>query len=587
MTCTQHKPFSHGLYMAVLLVLFSLVLSAQQTRTDTLTITAQVLDSSTSEPIPYASIYIKEKGKGTISDLSGRFTLNRISAHDTVRISFIGYADRKIIISASVSDGVYYLQPKAELLNEITIYSTNDYLYELVNKVSKTQVFTTDTAKSYYSLESRVDGKLVELLECYYNGIYNGYNVNDLKLKNGRVALSDFNNRYFMSSETSRVMYLHRLFSKSFYLPNNPLSYGKAKLKRYYELKLISKFREADSALIYVVDYTPKKKNSEHFGGTLWIDSISGSLQKIVLKVEDASVHPFIPLGYSDSLTKVDMRISRTYQLLKGQTQLQSIDFQYRLEYKTTDQKTFESSTRAVLYAYNYSDKFKLPFFKFATSSYEDYRKISAAPYNHFFWSHRDEFAMATRKKEKEYFIKHHAKHTSRDLFSDKAFYGKSFFEQPYIFWDPKRVVFADDDYDPSRYRNAIPADRYKLTVQIYLDINQTEDSAHYITSTVFDPFESYYHYPATIEGQAFINMYFDLVEIHRRKLDNTLANSLDITAQADSIYRSIQSQKKTVTDQFLKDVDRGTNRAKMQKWNEYIQSQLQIDNLKIFGIEP
>lgn len=562
------------------------ILQAQLFPSDTLSLSATILDSSTSEPIPYSSIYIKERGRGTISDINGHFSFSKISHQDTITISFIGYAERKMVISSSIENGIFYLSPKPELLHEVTVYSSNEYLYQLVSKVVKTQNHELDTAKTYYSLQSTINNKLVELVECYYNGYYKGYDVNKLDLKNGRLALKDFNRRYYISTETSRVMYLHKLFDNSDFLPKNPLVYNKRKLKRLYDLKLVSKYSEHDSSIIYVIDYSPLKKEKKGFSGTLWIDSATSNLQKITLEIKGAATHPFIPHGYTDSLIQVDLKIARTYEPLLAKPRVKSIDFDYQLTYKTKDGQRVISNTQAVLYAYNYHEKFKLPYFHFTDASYEDYRKISASPYNDFFWEHRDEFAMERGKEEKEYFLNHQSQYTSRDLFSSKSFMGKSFFEHPYVFWSTDRVAFAEENYDPIRFSKVPPAYRYNLKAQIYLDINQSSDSVNFITKTIFDPFESYYYFKPTTEGQAFINMYFDLVEIYRRRLDESLKESENLLSESDSIYKDNQEQLEIVSAQFLKDVDHGTNRAEMQKWSGFINSALKIDNLQIFKID-
>jgi len=575
-----HFPNIKPLRLLSALLFLPILLSGQ----NHLKMEGTIKDGSTQAVIPYASIYVKEKGIGTISDFNGNFILSGIAPNDTVKVSFIGYTTLVITLKESVAGKEYFLQSKPERLKEVTILASDEFLYHLTSKISKTQTRQSRTAKSYYNLSTTLNSRRVELLESYYNGTYSGYDVDALDLKTGRIALNGFDNRYFVSTETSRVMFLHKLFDKNPFLPDNPLSFGSARVKRLYDLHLESKFTDNDTSVIYAIGFSPKDTSGHLFSGTLWVDSARYTLQKIELDIRNASVHPFVPHGNADSLANVGMTISHTYEHQGDAMYVKSIDFKYSLTYSTRFGNLYTTQTRAVLYAYSYEETFKLPFFNFSNSEYVDYRKISAAPYNPFFWEHLDEF-QGLPQEGRLLFMNHPRSLTSQKLFTQGAFRGKNFFEHPYVFWSTNRIFFASDSVDYSIYNRQIPATRYHLNAQIYMDINHTADSSHILTASVFDPFESYYHFPPTPEGNAFINMYFDLVEIYRRKLEKRLSETSSLKDSAGSIYHNTIDELNLDSERFFKEMDHGTYLPAMLQWNEYINEELQIDNLRLFGL--
>jgi hypothetical protein len=55
------------------------------------------------------------------------------------------------------------------------------------------------------------------------------------------------------------------------------------------------------------------------------------------------------------------------------------------------------------------------------------------------------------------------------------------------------------------------------------MDINQIEDSTYVQLATILDPFTSYSNLNKTAVTKAFVNMYFDFVEIKKRQLQRSI----------------------------------------------------------------
>lgn len=569
------------------IILYLMIILPMAAFAQKLTFSGTLVDQKSKHPIPYANIYNKSNGQGTLSNLDGDFILGNVQIQDTIVISFIGYKTLMFIAHKSILDTSLYLEQQHELLNEITVMADNSYLYEMVSKSRKAIKPVTQTAKTYYLLQSSEDGRQIESVESYYNGVFTGYDIDQLHLKNGRVALRKINNRFFLSTESSKAIYMHKLMDRHIFFPISPFELSKRKLKKKYDLFLESKYLNDDSSLVYVIDFVPKDSLSDAFYGKMWLDSMNLAVLKTNLISTDAKAHPFLPAGFADSIEQVDLNITKNYELVNQELRFKSVDFNYNVAYRTLQNTKLDVSTSAVLYAYDYEQAFTLPRFQFTEGSYADYRKIQAVPYNHFFWENINEFKMQELTHKNEQFVNNKSTLHGDKLFSENQYFKNGFFENPYIFWKTDRVVFRIDSINKKGYhaaRSALPADLYNLEVQIYMDINELNDSLHYVTKTVFDPFQSYYYLPLDNEGMAFINMYFDLAEIHRRELDEELETQ-KTREGITTAYETKMQQWKIQSQTFLKDTDHGTNRMGMEKWNRYIAVKLQIDNAKLFQL--
>jgi hypothetical protein len=89
------------------------------------TISGQIFDSVSKEPIQFANVGIMNSGIGSISNKNGEFVfdVNRvITYNDTLRISIIGYKSLDVLLqSVSGEKNSFYLEPMTYELNEIII----------------------------------------------------------------------------------------------------------------------------------------------------------------------------------------------------------------------------------------------------------------------------------------------------------------------------------------------------------------------------------------------------------------------------------------------------------------------------------
>lgn len=98
----------------------------------TATISGQILDGETNEPLPYASLVLREGGdslmrSGTLSDEAGRFVFSGVSKGNfVVECGFVGYQPARFPVLVGEKNNAYdlgkiRLMPQAATLGEVTV----------------------------------------------------------------------------------------------------------------------------------------------------------------------------------------------------------------------------------------------------------------------------------------------------------------------------------------------------------------------------------------------------------------------------------------------------------------------------------
>ena len=167
-----------------------------------------VLDAKTREALPYCAIAIKYKVSGCLTNEEGIFQLTAHAEKDTFLISYIGYQSKQIAVSEFVKNTVILLDRKESLLNEVVVYSNDDYVYEVFeNCRKKLRASKDEESKVYFVLESSIQSQATELLESYYTGTFNNVTLKDLRFKNGRAGLASYNDRFFINANFLNIIF--------------------------------------------------------------------------------------------------------------------------------------------------------------------------------------------------------------------------------------------------------------------------------------------------------------------------------------------------------------------------------------------
>jgi len=572
----------------ILFILLSACLSAQN-----LMMEGRILNKGTGEPIAYANVYNKNLLKGTISNSDGYFRIPVGSAGDSVIVSFVGYKKQCIIYNGKDRFYRVFLETMPQLLSEVLISAPDDaWLRNLLVECRKRASVANTSAGAYYELKSFVQDQQVELVESFYNVNMTGYDLSSLDLKAGRLALKPFRHGLFVSMAGSRAITMLKMFGNNPYFPQSPLELTAGSIKKQFYLELNRKFRDDNLDSLYEIRFTPRDTSGLYFRGKVWLNPVTKQIMRINLQCRHSKKHPFLPIFNTDEISNVDFNISKTFRLHNGRMLFDHTDFRYNIDYisrkGTTDEMPYCVATSAVIYAFDYEKLFSIPHFPFKDDHIDDYKKISALPYNDFFWRNYSDYRLSDEQHLNEKFFSDTTTITNVHLFSQQRVFSLGLFENSFLQWSAKRILFKENTPVPSDKRIGeldFPADQYNLSIKIFMDINPDQDSTHILTATILDPMESFYLLPMDNTTHCFINIWFDLVEAERRRFEKELELSDKTGATVQKMYDSLLLRIETMKQQFMKETERGTRLEELKKWNGVVFRDLGIDNMAFFHL--
>jgi hypothetical protein len=98
-------------------------------------ITGIIVDDETLEPLPYATIALKNKGRGTVTNNNGEFGLKITSdlVNDFVSVSYLGYYGREIPVKQALGNN-FTIKMKREFISIPEIIIRNQIPQELISK---------------------------------------------------------------------------------------------------------------------------------------------------------------------------------------------------------------------------------------------------------------------------------------------------------------------------------------------------------------------------------------------------------------------------------------------------------------------
>ena len=112
--------------MRELAVLFVLMVVALTVNAQ-VTIKAQVLDSLTREPVPFATVKVSGKNLGGFTTVEGDFLISA-DEQDTLIVHSLGYTDKRIPVSSLLSNSIIALVPAPDLMEAVEVVASNKKL---------------------------------------------------------------------------------------------------------------------------------------------------------------------------------------------------------------------------------------------------------------------------------------------------------------------------------------------------------------------------------------------------------------------------------------------------------------------------
>ena len=84
----------------------------------------------------------------------------------------------------------------------------------------------------------------------------------------------------------------------------------------------------------------------------------------------------------------------------------------------------------------------------------------------------------------------------------------------------------------------------------------------------------------------AFINLYFDIVESHRRELEESIRDEKLSAEEIAERYSLVLDDLAKTSDRYFSEVERGNDIQAMTKWNEQYKTTTEVDNMAIFNVK-
>ena len=562
-------------------------------------IQGSVRDAVTNEELPWCSISVKGTKKGAITNSEGNYIITVKVPEDTLLFSYVGYKPMEISSYRLSQKSSMLLERTGILLEELTVHADNGYLYDIVTKCRKNMLKDKyhHEAKVYYGIETQTKEQPIELLECYYNGCLKGSVIENLLFRNGRIGFAELDQRYFLTLNSSKAISQMNLVLEDAHYPSIPLQLSWKNLKKIFRLTM-----EPGENGMYHIGFQPIEDIRNHFSGDMWIDRTTFDLVKIDLEITDAARHPFVPIFRADRLSNVDLQISLTFKNVGSSNNPDHINFRYQVNYSSIRNNPGgmdpsiiqrEIATHGVLYFYDYDDPFIIPRFEY-DANYDDYRKMSIIPFNKVFWDNNNTMILTGKQKENlGFFASNGLLINFKEGKYGKEFlslthYDSSLYENYYTFWDSSkrfslnRSLARNRIYTPKKINGSILTNLYNLEVQLLLDVTRVGPEFSFKSYTVFDENKSSFHLPEEPNTMAFLNIFFDLCEIERRKMEHALYTTANAMEQIDSIYQGTRESMKILTAKYLKEVKLGKSKSALEKWNAYVLERLDINNVKL-----
>ena len=449
---------------------------------------------------------------------------------------------------------------------------------------------TEERKMAYFELKSSLENKQIELIEAYFQLSQGAFGPKTAALKTGRFALLPFENRYFTSHATANALLDFRLTEANPIYPHSPFNVGK-KPQRYFRFMLTDSVQTSSADTLIEIRFIPKQQDGTSFSGYAWLNPKTQELSQVSLTCRACIQQPFLPLFPSDSIQSIDFNILASYAPKKQGASMQHLKATYDISYLSRrpelDSAQLSYHSEANIQTYALGQAALLPHFYFE-QGVDVYRKIMAFPYPAYFWKANPEpFPSAIQALQNEQFYQRAT--ISNERIAKREIKHTRIFEHPYIPWSNNRVLLREEiptAMGSGKVNMGDVAPLYKLEVQLFYDFIQSKDSLLFLSSCVIDPYLTYYHLSIDNTVNCFINMYFDLCEIERRKFETRCKAAHYEQTQVAAIYEETQLQLQQVLQAFLEEVDRGSRKKAMLKWNQIILDELGIDNMRLFAYE-
>lgn len=565
-------------YFISLLFLSFSILSFSQKKKDRYL----VKDQESGIPLAYASIQWKNWKHGTIANSEGTFVINYPPYPDTLQISFIGYQTAFFPYSKTPFEkSNFSLKKKAFEIQEVKVTNQKDQTLNILYKAiveHRKMTREPDVSSGYLLMQTLANNKPTEQIEALCNFHFSKNNGNSKTVfKTGKFEQTEDTENLFLSLNTTNLIsgtYLFAENSESI-LPKWPGNFSKSKIAKKFSISTLKVQRDGED-WNRLIEFIPVDSN-KYFGGQVLIRESDYKILKINFHETEVNdiISPIVPI-HSISACKW-----RMYIAFQEQNPIpQWINLKYKFNYHETLNKVRRMNAEA-FFAFAPSQRPFTEMRQIKAKLKSDYELIEATPTLNVLWEHA--FHPVESKKQKmihQYFEK-----------EGYALDFDSTMKQHIQFntlekWTPQLIGW--DFFKYSRYRekpstldNKTSFKNYQLLPELIVNYELIENTPSWNSAIFIDHINSFYFAEKDFDRLAFINLYLDLYELHRRRLESQfkqIQNSFSIK-KAKELEKNARKLLQKDLDQFISETRDGKDPEKIESWDKIITKELGISS--------
>ena len=507
-----------------------------------------VIDTISHQPMPFVSIVYENTNQGTITNQLGEFhCILDTSQSKGLKFTFIGYENKRISVKGSLYRTVYLTPALLNLPEVIVLAGKRSWVIDCIDAgIKKIKKNTTDRqTRAFFSLETTCNqGIPIEVVEAFYQcNVEPRMGIINLDLKNGRFGLSPIEGFYFINSNPTNILKNFKPYDENEYaLPIIPFSLNLKEMKRIFRFKLDTLANYGNSAIAQI-SFVPKSDQQKYFAGTIFIDTTTHDVHKLILECKNSAIFPFHPLNVSHKIKAVTMKFVINYKDINlGKSVIDIIRFDYTMDYSTT-KLNYRLNSNSTIVFYDYDNSFILPFFH-STPGLSDYDKILSLPYNSTFWDRNYIIPVTqTSLDYRQYFQKNGmiVNYSDSSLIQSVSPRRVLYWNPDmHITWDligkkqPEWIKFYLGNKKGTNTDNDYIKRKYFMDFQIMLDFNKERDTCYWQSKSMLFLDNSFYSYDRDTNALKAFNLSFEMAELYRLRLEHRLdsANRYDPSLQ-------------------------------------------------------
>jgi hypothetical protein len=264
------------LFLLTIAILCSLQSIAQPFK-----IYGKVIEDSTRNPIPFASVAISGLNLGTSTNINGKFLVTVDSLPVGLIFSHVSF-DKQEISVQSVDYITISLIPRTVLLEELVIEEEDigEYPYRLITNALNKAITKSRNWKyglAYYRQTSKNTDDFSELYEIFYDTRYSTQGILDWDIQEGRYAMKygvEAKNYVYNKNFTllTRLVTMFQPETDRFIMPVNE------SVRELYHLN-ISELIDVEGRKVAIVNFLPKEE--------IYVPAMSG---KIFIDIENHDI---------------------------------------------------------------------------------------------------------------------------------------------------------------------------------------------------------------------------------------------------------------------------------------------------------